>query len=140
MLNYLFNRTTSRKFIIDAGNSSMEEVSEQTNLDTLLEGLRILVIDDEIDARELLSIILNYYGAQVITAASANEALTLVLQNGLKTLPDVIVSDIGMPDTDGCHFVEKLRQLDEEQGGKIPAIALSGFCSTTDRLRTISAG
>jgi CheY-like chemotaxis protein len=73
-------------------------------------------------------------------ASSANEALNYLNGNGETTLPDVIVSDIGMPETDGCQFVEKLRNLNEEQGGKIPAIALSGFCSVTDKLRTLSAG
>ncbi len=110
------------------------------NFDTLLEGLKVLVIDDELDARELLSVILNYYGAQVAIAASANEALSLLNGNRVGNLPDVIVSDIGMPDTDGCHFIEKLRKLNVEQGGGIPAIALSGFCSVTDKLRTLSAG
>jgi CheY-like chemotaxis protein len=118
----------------------MEQSKEQKSPDNLLVGLKILVIDDEIDARELMSIILHYYGAQVSTASSANEALTLLNGNGDRTLPDVIVSDIGMPETDGCQFIEKLRNLDEEHGGEIPAIALSGFCSVTDRLRTISAG
>ena len=108
--------------------------------DTLLEGLTVLVIDDEVDARELLSVILGYYGAQVSVAGSASEALTLLNGKRVGKLPDVIVSDIGMPDTDGCHFIEELRKLDEAHGSKIPAIALSGFCSVTDKLRTLASG
>lgn len=118
----------------------MEESRQWLNLENPLAGLKVLVVDDEIDARELMSIILKYYGAQVITASTANEALGLLTGNGMKAWPDVIVSDIGMPETDGCQFIEALRRLNEEQVSKVPAIALSGFCSVTDKLRTLAAG
>ncbi|MEW6127279.1 MAG: response regulator [Acidobacteriota bacterium] len=105
-----------------------------------LKHLCILVVDDENDARDLMVIMLSHYGAMVETAASAEEALRKFKEQHWLILPDIIVSDIGMPDMDGYYFIEELRKLNEEQGGNIPAIALTGFCSTTDKLRTLTSG
>jgi CheY-like chemotaxis protein len=102
----------------------------------VLSGLKVLTVDDDADARQLLSAMLEEYGAEVKTSGSTAEALD-VLQ-GFK--PDVLVSDIGMPVEDGFVLIEKLRSLEPECGGHIPAVALTAYARTEDRLRALSAG
>jgi signal transduction histidine kinase/ActR/RegA family two-component response regulator len=101
-----------------------------------LAGITVLVIDDEADARELLRSVLTDAAAHVLTAASAEEALPLVSQ----ARPDVIVSDIGMPDRDGYQFMRDVRGLPFAAGGKTPAIALTAFARSEDRTRAMLAG
>jgi PAS domain S-box-containing protein len=101
-----------------------------------LAGLKVLVVDDEADAREVVSVILSSAGADVIRAESAARAIELVGQSR----PDLIVSDIGMPQEDGLTLMRRLRALTPEQGGAIPAIALTAFARTQDRLDVLSAG
>jgi CheY-like chemotaxis protein len=101
-----------------------------------LAGLKILVVDDEADAREVVSLILSSAGADVIRAESAARAIELIGQSP----PDIIVSDIGMPNEDGLTLMRRLRALGAEQGGAIPAIALTAFARTQDRLDVLSAG
>src|SRR6185295_7816252 len=101
-------------------------------------GLRVLIVDDEPDARELLSAILEQRGAQVTTAASAAEALDHLRGNGGP--PDVLVSDLGMPSEDGFDLIRKIRTLDPEHGGRIPAIALTAYARSEDRARALAAG
>lgn len=118
----------------------MSGVEANNGQDPNLKNLCVLVVDDENDARDLMVIILSHYGAKVETAASAAEALQRFKEQGFTPLPDIIVSDIGMPEMDGYYFIEELRKLTIQQGGNIPAIALTGFCSTTDKLRTLTSG
>ena len=99
---------------------------------TSLEGLKVLAIDDETDARELVARMLSQCGAEVRTCASASEALDVYRAFG----PDVVVSDIGMPGTDGYEFLRRLR----ETGSRTPAIALTAFARTEDRTRALLAG
>ena len=101
-----------------------------------LSGKKILVIDDEADARELVSRILSYCKASVITAATAREGLELLKREK----PDVIVSDVSMPDKDGYEFIREVRQLSAENGGNIPAVALTAFARAEDMTKAISAG
>jgi PAS domain S-box-containing protein len=101
-----------------------------------LEGLKVLVVDDDEDARRLLAEILSQCGAQVRTAASASRALEVF---GL-WLPHVLVSDIGMPDGDGYALIEQVRALPVESGGAVPAAALTAYASAEDRARVLSAG
>ncbi|HVF45213.1 MAG TPA: PAS domain-containing protein [Pyrinomonadaceae bacterium] len=101
-----------------------------------LEGLKVLVVDDDADARELLAEILNQCGAHVRTAASASKALEVL---GL-WLPDVLLSDIGMPEGDGYAFIERVRALPVERGGAIPAAALTAYAGAEDRARVLSSG
>lgn len=103
-----------------------------------LDGLRVLIVDDEADARELLSAILEQRGAEVTTAASAAEALSCLEANG--RLPDVLVSDLGMPREDGFDLIRKVRTLEPERGGRIPAIALTAYARSEDRARALAAG
>lgn len=101
-----------------------------------LEGLRIVVVDDEADARDLLHTVLTQYGAKVVTRASARDTIDAVAQ----FQPHVLVSDIGMPEEDGYALIHRLRQLPPEQGGQIPAIALTAYARTEDRDRALEAG
>ena len=101
-----------------------------------LAGFRILVVDDERDARELVKSVLAQAGAEVVAAASAGEGLACVQAHRL----DVIVSDIGMPERDGYQFVRDVRELGSARGGKTPAIALTAFARSEDRTRAMLAG
>jgi signal transduction histidine kinase/CheY-like chemotaxis protein len=101
-----------------------------------LEGLTVLVVEDQADSRELIEHVLTNSGAQVLTAGSAREALELLDSNK----PDVLVSDIGMPEVDGFEFLRRVRALGPDRGGRIPAIALTAFARSEDRTRALRAG
>jgi PAS domain S-box-containing protein len=101
-----------------------------------LDGLKILVVDDEGDTRELLSIGLKQCGAEVTLAGSVKEALEAIE----KARPEILISDIGMPVEDGYELIKKVRALPAERGGKIPAIALTAYARTEDRLRALRTG
>jgi signal transduction histidine kinase len=101
-----------------------------------LDGLRVLVVDDEADTLEIIRVSLNQCGAHVTTASSSVEALDLLGRNS----PDVIISDIGMPSEDGFEFIRKVRQLPPERGGKVPAVALTAYARAEDRLRVLRSG
>jgi PAS domain S-box-containing protein len=101
-----------------------------------LNGVRVLIVDDEVDSRELLVAALEECEAQVFAVASASEALKAVSQ----FQPDVLVSDIGMPLEDGYSLICKVRQLSAEQGGEIPAIALTAYARAEDRMKAIASG
>ncbi|HJT67506.1 MAG TPA: response regulator [Pyrinomonadaceae bacterium] len=101
---------------------------------TSLKGLDVLVVEDSEDTLTLLSMIFRNEGANVITATSATEAL----QSAKDRRPDVVISDIGMPDVDGYEFLRQLKKLPGLDG--IPAIAVSGYASDEDRNRALSVG
>ncbi|HEY9834400.1 MAG TPA: response regulator [Stenomitos sp.] len=101
-----------------------------------LKGVRIVIVDDEPDSRDLLVATLEQCEAKVFAFANAHEALVAVSQ--LK--PDVLVSDIGMPLEDGYSLIRKVRQLPAEQGGHIPAIALTAYARAEDRMKAIASG
>lgn len=105
-----------------------------------LDGVKTLIVDDEADARELLSILLRQRGAEVMTATSAAEALAIISESTPDQRPDILVSDIGMPDQDGYMLIRQIRALAPEQGGRIPAIALTAYARTEDRIRALSSG
>lgn len=115
---------------------SSSSSSENLNNLPTLDGLRVLVVDDEPDARQLLKTILGQYGAQVITAASVVEALMTIPQ----CRPDILVSDIGMPQEDGYALIRQLRALSPEAGGQIPAVALTAYARAEDRTQALLAG
>jgi signal transduction histidine kinase/DNA-binding response OmpR family regulator len=101
-----------------------------------LDGLRVLVVDDELDTRDLVAAVLARSGAEVQTAATASDAIE-ALENWI---PDVLVSDIGMPGEDGHTLIKRVRELDAKQPGWIPALALTAYASVEDRMRALSAG
>ena len=92
-------------------------------MDARLEHLKLLVVDDEEDARSLLEEILSESGAMVMCASGAQEALELLED----FRPDVLISDVGMPDVDGFEFIAQLRRLPQEQGGRIPGDRAHGL-------------
>jgi signal transduction histidine kinase/ActR/RegA family two-component response regulator len=98
--------------------------------------LRVLVVDDEPDSRALLRRLLEDCDASVLDAPGAEEAYQLVVSEQ----PDVIVSDIGMPGEDGFSFIRRVRALPAEQGGAIPAIALTAYARAEDRINVMMAG
>lgn len=101
-----------------------------------LDGLLILVVDDEEDSRQLLVQSLTFYGATVVTAKSAAEGLNALQEKS----PDVLVSDIGMPEEDGYSLIRKVRSLDDDRQKNTIAIALTAFTRAQDRMRALSAG
>jgi CheY-like chemotaxis protein/anti-sigma regulatory factor (Ser/Thr protein kinase) len=119
--------------------NSLVEANGRFQASPTLEGLQILVVEDEADALELLSTILEKYGADVIAVASVKEALTII-ETASDRSPDVLVSDIGMPDEDGYSLIRKLRQLEAQRGGRLPAIALTAYARNDDRQQALLAG
>jgi signal transduction histidine kinase/ActR/RegA family two-component response regulator len=119
--------------------NSIVETKPRVEASPTLEGLQILVVDDEADALELLSTILQNNGAEVIAVASVKQALTII-ETATDRSPDVLVSDIGMPDEDGYSLIRKLRQLEAQRGGKLPAIALTAYAASDDRRQALLAG
>jgi len=101
-----------------------------------LDGLRVLVVDDDADALVLAATILNRAGALPIACHSASEALEEIRRSA----PDVLISDIEMPGEDGYALIRKVRALERASGGGLPAIALTAYGRREDRVRTISAG
>jgi PAS domain S-box-containing protein len=102
-----------------------------------LDGLRVLMVDDEPDAREMLCFVLRQCRAEVRAAASAAEALKLLEEFD----PHILVSDIGMPDEDGYYFIRQARAREKKAGRKpVPAIALTAYARIEDRMRALAAG
>ena len=101
-----------------------------------LRGVRVLVVDDETHMRELLCVMLRQYGMEVLTARSADEGLSLLE----RARPDLLIADIGMPGEDGYALIKKIRALPLEQGGGIPAIALTAYTGASHRERALAAG
>ncbi|MFL6337165.1 MAG: PAS domain S-box protein [Pyrinomonadaceae bacterium] len=101
-----------------------------------LDGLKVLVVDDEPDTREMLKAGLGQCGAEVWVAASAAEALEAIEQ----APPDLIISDIGMPGEDGYEMMRRIRRLPAEAGGRVPAIALTAYARVEDRMHALRAG
>ncbi len=101
-----------------------------------LEGLHVLVVDDEEDGRTLVAAILEKCGARVTAVGSAAAAL----QSLQSELPDIILSDIGMPEEDGYSLIRKIRAMRPEEGGQIPAAALTAYARVEDRMRVLRAG
>ncbi|MCL1474229.1 response regulator [Argonema antarcticum] len=117
---------------------TISTVEAGTPLDnpTDLNGLQVLVVDDDADTRLFLCTVLEQCGANVTLASSASSAFE-VIQN-LK--PDILVSDIGMPEEDGYSLIRKVRSLSPEQGGMIPAVALTAYARSEDRTRSLLEG
>jgi CheY-like chemotaxis protein/anti-sigma regulatory factor (Ser/Thr protein kinase) len=102
----------------------------------LLTGIDVLVVDDQDDARDLLKTLIESYGAKVTTVGSAADAMRVVD----RAVPDVIVSDIGMPVEDGFSLMRRIRARPGRAGGEVPAIALTAYASAADRDAALAAG
>src|SRR5262249_51670983 len=123
------------------GTLERDPVRQSCDSDTVippaaLTGLRVLVVDDEADARELMRMILRSSGAEVVAAACADEAFEQVERWD----PDVLVSDIGLPGDDGYVLIQKCRSWEAERGRSIPALAVTAYAREEDRARALSAG
>jgi PAS domain S-box-containing protein len=105
-----------------------------------LDGVWALIVDDEADARELIATLLKQYGARVTIASCAGEAFDKLRKGEAGARPDVLISDISMPDEDGYMLIERVRKLPPEEGGKIPAIALTALERPNDRIRALASG
>ena len=122
--------------------SKIQSISVTTSREAVLSnhpnlvGLHILVVDDEADARELITTVLIDCSAEVTAVASVEEALAAL--QGLK--PDLLISDIGMPKQDGYDLIRAVRRLDVKEGGGIPAIALTAYARVEDQTRVLAAG
>ena len=102
----------------------------------VLDGLRVVIVDDDDDARDLLQTVLVQRSACVFDAASASKAFELLKRER----PDVLISDIAMPEEDGYMLIGRVRALPEEQGGRTAAIAVTAYAGRADRNRALAAG
>ena len=102
----------------------------------VLKGIRVLLVEDDGDSRDMLRTILSHHGARVETAETAGQAM----QELIKKRPEILISDVGLPVEDGYDLIRKVRSLPAKDGGAIPAIALTGYVSQQDRLAAIDAG
>jgi PAS domain S-box-containing protein len=121
----------------------LKSASSETNQDVRstqqfldLSGIKILIVDDETDIRELVAFVLEQQGAEVIVATCAREALLVLPQ----AKPDILLSDIGMPEMDGYMLIRQMRTLTPEQGGDIPAIAVTAYAGDTHQQQVLAAG
>ena len=115
---------------------------------TRLDGVHVLLVEDDDDSRNLLTMMLKRQGAEVTVAKSAAQAFKVLTHSTRPEdptgapvrRPDVVVSDIGMPEEDGYELIQKMRALSENEGGLIPAIAVTGYATRKDRERALEAG
>ncbi|MEG4799691.1 ATP-binding protein [Microcoleus sp. ARI1-B5] len=125
--------------VLHTANPIAVEVADTTEArsdDLHLASLRVLVVDDEQDSRDFVAFVAQQEGAEVTAVGSAIEALQLLSTAAF----DILLSDIGMPDMDGYMLVRKVRALPPEQGGQIPAIALTAYAGDFDRKQALAAG
>jgi CheY-like chemotaxis protein len=101
-----------------------------------LRDVHVLVVDDDADTREMLKSVLEDCGADVSLATSAGETLQALD----RSIPDVLICDVGMPDTDGYALMQQVRARTSDRGGSVPAVALTGYTTVEDRARAVSVG
>ena len=126
--------------VVEATTPALPRSNAEQPEPVCLVGVRVLVVDDEEMARELVVMILTQAGAETLTAASVAEALATLAVLLPEQYPDVVISDLSMPDEDGYSLLRQLRQLPPERGGQLPAIALTAFGRMEDRVRVLGAG
>ncbi|MBE9129709.1 response regulator, partial [Coleofasciculus sp. LEGE 07081] len=128
--------TFTMKLPLISSPQPLHSNEQQTNDTPDLSNLKVLVVEDEANSRELLTFILEEYGANVRAFASAKEALLSFTE----TQPDLLISDIAMPEMDGYMLIRQIRCLPSEQGGQIPAIALTAYARESDEQLAIASG
>jgi len=116
--------------------TGLNERNSMTTAQHSLSGLRVLVVDDERDTRELVATVLTTCGGEVVSVGSATEALDQMERQRF----DLLISDIGMVGMNGYDLISKIRQLGEEHGGTTPAVALTAYAGIDDRKRALAAG
>ena len=102
----------------------------------MLERVRVLCVDDELDIRELLGLLLGGHGAQVVVVETAEQAMQLLRS----FRPHVLTSDIGLPLEDGYSFIRRVRALEPSEGGNVPAVALTAYACAEDQRRAMNEG
>jgi signal transduction histidine kinase/ActR/RegA family two-component response regulator len=127
--------------IIEAGRTApsmtaLPAVSSNGHDQLPLKGLRILVVEDDADSRDMLETILRFHGADVLSAKDVVDGFNTFLT----MRPDILISDVGLPELDGYDLIRRIRALAEVQGGKTPAIAVTGYVSIQDQSLALSAG
>jgi CheY-like chemotaxis protein len=122
-----------RRLESEAPRTKARKVSEERQM---LDGARILLVEDDPETMDMLKFIFDECGAEVITAASTSEALEALEH----FRPDALVSDIAMPNQDGFDLIRQVRSQGPEQGGKIPAVAVTAYASAEDRARVLASG
>ncbi len=125
-----------RRAVTESSERQKEIERSSSGKETRLDGVRVLLVEDDDDSRWLVSTILKRQGAEVTATSSSGEALSAFVH----AAPDVMVSDLGMPDEDGFELMRKVRMLPVERGGLAPAIALTGYATPKDRERSLAAG
>ncbi|HEX5875995.1 MAG TPA: PAS domain S-box protein [Pyrinomonadaceae bacterium] len=128
--------TDSRRVDLFSPEAPLVLENSEAFEDGKLRDLRIVVVEDDPDTQELLKTVLRRHGAEVIAAASGTSALAEIRRNK----PNLIISDIGMPDENGYDLIRKIRALPPEEGGRIPAIAVTAYAGASDRRRALLAG
>ncbi|MBD2293684.1 response regulator [Anabaena sphaerica FACHB-251] len=101
-----------------------------------LDNLRLLIVDDDSDTRQILTLLFELEGAEIISVASAHEAIEIISN----FRPDILISDISLPDEDGCSLLPKVRNLEALKDKWVPAIAMTGWASAEDQEYTLKAG
>lgn len=123
-----------QRIVMGERELSLSEISSESS--KMLSGLRVMLVDDEPDVRELLTTVIEGAGANVIAVASAQEAIEVLEQSQ----PDVLVSDIAMPQEDGYTLIRKVRDWETERGGCLPAVALTAYVRDEDSQLAIDSG
>jgi signal transduction histidine kinase/CheY-like chemotaxis protein len=124
----------------DVHRTEVVRHDDDGNGESSLLGIRVLVVEDEPDARELAVIALEHCGAHVTAVPSSSAAVSAILSSSPYTLPHVLVSDIGMPDENGYDFIRRVRALDPSQGGRIPAVSVTAYTTPKEIDRALAAG
>ncbi len=126
------DKPATNAIVLPAPDEDLQEDTPPASL----RGIRVLLVEDDLDSRELIAFILRAHGAQVSVAASANDALQIFKDE----IPTIVISDIGMPDMDGYSLMRRLRELPRSAGGATPAIALTAYTRELDRHQAEAAG
>jgi PAS domain S-box-containing protein len=121
---------------VDGIAESDARTRESSEPAVCLDGVRVLIVEDEPDTSEFIRRFLVTHGADVVTASSAAEALSLLPASGA----DILVSDIGLPEVDGYELIQRIRRMDAKNGGGIPAVALTAYARSEDRALALRAG
>ena len=129
-------RLTLVEAVVGAPNFSDASHRKTTRATQLLSGLNVLLVDDDSDTLTLMATALTKREANVTAVSSANDAIKAITQKR----PDVLVSDIAMPDEDGYGLIEKIRSLENGQSETIPAVAITAYAKEEDRRRALSSG
>lgn len=132
-LSTIQNPTTASR--VHSSADSMRGGSEQKS-SHILHGIKVLVLDDDGDAREFVQILLTGSGAQVRVVATASEGYSEVFEDA----PDILICDIGLPNEDGYEFIRKIRSITESPAASIPALALTAYAHPNDRMKALAAG